>query len=213
MKPVAVYGGTFDPIHHGHLRTALEVGEALGAEVRMLPAHVPPMRDAPGASAAQRRRMVELAVEGVEGLTLDDRELKREGPSYMVDTLTEVRREVGAERPLCLILGTDAFARLEGWHRWRELPTLAHLVVMSRPGTPPPLEGAVAELLAQRRVDMHHELERRPAGAILLQPVSGLEISATDIRRRIHAGHDPRFLLPEAVREFVTGQRLYLQHH
>ena len=210
MKPLALYGGTFDPIHFGHLRTALEVGEALGgAEVRLLPAHVPPMRGAPGATAEQRRRMVELAVEGVEGLSLDDRELRREGPSYMVDTLAEVRAEVG-EQPICLILGMDAFARLDGWHEWRRLTELAHLVVMNRPGSRPPLEGAVADLLNARRVDLHHELERRPAGSILVQTVSALEISATDIRRRIRAGHDIRFLLPEAVREFIAEQRLYL---
>ena len=210
MTPLALYGGTFDPVHFGHLRTALEVGEALGgAEVRMLPAHVPPMRDAPGAGAEQRRRMVELAIEGVEGLALDDRELRREGPSYMVDTLAEVREEIG-DQPICLILGMDAFARLDGWHEWKRLLELAHLVVMNRPGSHPPLDGAVADLLNARRIDMHHELERRPAGSILVQTVSALEISATDIRRRIRAGHDIRFLLPEAVREFIAEHRLYL---
>ncbi|GAB6042175.1 nicotinate-nucleotide adenylyltransferase [Endothiovibrio diazotrophicus] len=209
MKPLALYGGTFDPIHLGHLRTALEVGEALGGvEVRLLPAGRPPLREGTGASVEQRRRMVELAIEGIDGLALDDRELRREGPSYMVDTLAELRTEIG-ERPLCLILGMDAFAGLERWHRWPRLIELAHLVVMSRPGHRPPLEGPVAGLLAEHRVDLHEALARHPAGGILEVAVSGLEISASAIRRRLRTGHDIRLLLPEAVRAYIIEHGLY----
>ncbi len=131
--PVGVFGGTFDPVHHGHLRTALEVLEGCGLEqLRLVPALVPPHRPQPRAPAPLRLEMLRRAVAGEPRLVVDDRELRRGGPSYTVDTLAELRAAVGT-RPLCLVLGADAFLGLPGWHRWRELFALAHLVVVERP--------------------------------------------------------------------------------
>lgn len=207
---VGILGGTFDPVHFGHLRAALEMQEALGlAEVRLLPCGQPPHRVLPRACAADRLAMLELALAGQSALRVDRRELERSGPSYMVDTLTSLRAELGAS-PLCLLLGSDAFLGLPQWHRWQELLPLAHLVVLQRPGwrldsVPTPL----AEMLAAHRLTAAAELRLRPAGGILLQPVTPLDISATAIRALIAAGRSPRYLLPDAVWDYIHRRGLY----
>ena len=210
-RPIALFGGTFDPVHYGHLRPALEMLERLAlAEVRFIPAAMPPQRDPPVASAAQRTAMLELALQGQTGLSIDRRELQRPGPSYMVDTLTSLRAELG-DTPLCLLLGSDAYLGLASWHRWQELIDLAHLVVMHRPGwtLAQAGAGAPARLLAQRGSDDMAVLTRHPAGAVLLRPVTQLDISATALRTLMGAGHDPRYLLPDAVRDYIRAQDLY----
>lgn len=210
MRPIGILGGTFDPVHFGHLRVALEALETLGlAEVRLLPCGQPPHREPPRAAASARRTMLELALAGQPGLRVDLRELERPGPSYMVDTLASLRAELGAA-PLCLLLGSDAFLGLPGWHRWQELPALAHLVVLHRPGAslvdvPPPL----AALLAERQVHTPAALVARPAGAILQLAVTPLDISASAIRTLIGAGRSPRYLLPEVVWDYIRTQGLY----
>ncbi|GAB4289281.1 MAG: nicotinate-nucleotide adenylyltransferase [Thiohalomonadaceae bacterium] len=208
---VGILGGTFDPVHFGHLRAALEAQEVLGlAEVRLLPCGQPPHREPPRASATDRLAMLELAAAGQPGLRVDRRELERSGPSYMVDTLASLRAELGAA-PLCLLLGSDAFLGLPQWHRWRELLQLAHLVVLHRPGwtlesVPVPL----AEVLAAHRLATAAALTARPAGGILLQPVTPLDISATAIRAQIAAGRSPRYLLPDAVWDYIRRRDLYV---
>lgn len=207
---IGILGGTFDPVHFGHLRAAVELREALGLdEVRLLPCGRPPHRDPPVASAADRRAMLEAAIAGEPGLAVDTRELERPGPSYMVDTLASLRAELGPRAPLCLLVGSDAFAGLDRWHEWRRIPELAHLVVARRPGADLPGTGAVAELLAARRVPEVAALRARPAGRILIQPVTLLDISATRIRALLAAGRSVRYLLPEAVLEIVRARRLY----
>lgn len=206
---IGIYGGTFDPVHFGHLRTALDVKQTLDIDdMRLLPCRVPPHRDAPGASAAQRLALLELALARQDDLCLDTRELRRDGPSYMVDTLRSLRDEYASE-PLCLVLGEDAFAGLDHWRQWRQLPELAHLVVMSRPGHAPEFSGPVGELVASRRVEDTAELRRRAAGALLFCPVTALAISATAIRAMIGRGQSPRYLLPDAVLESIRQQGLY----
>jgi nicotinate-nucleotide adenylyltransferase len=133
MKPLAIFGGTFDPIHIGHLSVAWEAAELLDAEVRLMPASVPPHRSSPTASAEQRVEMLRAALRGQSRLMLDTRELDRSGPSYTIDTLHELRREFG-DRPLVLLLGADAFAGLRSWHRWRELFDVTHIGMLNRPG-------------------------------------------------------------------------------
>lgn len=208
--PIGILGGTFDPVHYGHLRPALELLEGLAlGEVRLLPCGVPPHRSTPVATPSQRRAMLELALEEQTGLRLDTRELERPGPSYMVDTLSSLREEL-PDTPLCLLLGSDAFLGLTGWHRWQELTGLAHLVVMHRPGwTFAAADATLAQLLAGHRVDSHAALVAHPAGAILLQPVTQLDISATAIRAQIAAGRSPRYLLPDAVWGYIRAQGLY----
>ncbi|HKJ08017.1 MAG TPA: nicotinate-nucleotide adenylyltransferase [Gammaproteobacteria bacterium] len=206
---IGILGGTFDPIHFGHLRPALELLQELGLDhVRLLPAHVPPHRDAPHATPAQRRRMVELAVRDQPGLCLDDRELRREGPSYMVDTLQALRGEMGA-RPLCLMLGMDAFLGLPGWHRWEELAELAHLIVMRRPGWDAPTEGPLAALVGSRQAEQPADLARSPAGRLLFCTVTQLEIAATYIRQQLAQGMNPRYLLPDRVLGYLRDEHIY----
>jgi len=213
--PVALLGGTFDPVHFGHLRFADAVRRALGlTEVRLVPARDPPHRDSPKASAADRLAMLKLAVTEFPGLVVDDRELHREGKSYTVDTLTTLRREF-PERPLLLLLGADAFRGVPTWHRWRELFDLAHVVVVERPGIdleadlPPPLRA----ILRNRLVTDPKSLFSRPAGAIFLQPIAPLDISATEIRERLAGGGGAaemnRSLLPPAVLAYIDLHHLY----
>jgi len=207
---IGVLGGTFDPVHHGHLRLALELREGLGLdEVRMVPARVPPHREVPIAAAADRLAMLEAALADTPGLVLDPRELAREGPSYTVDTLQSMRAQF-SERPLCLLLGIDAFAGLHTWHRWELIPELAHIGVARRPGAEVPIGGEVAKLLAARRVQTPEELRRRPAGAIHILDIPALEISGTRIRGLIARGRNPRFLLPDAVLRLIEDRGLYI---
>jgi nicotinate-nucleotide adenylyltransferase len=207
---IGVLGGTFDPIHHGHLRLAVEVREALGLrELRLVPARVPPHRERPLASAADRLAMLRAAVAGSPGLAVDTREIDREGPSYTVDTLRSLRAE-HPEEPVCLCLGMDAFRSLDTWHLWRELPRLAHLAVVRRPGGRAPRAGPVAELLSAARVARPEDLQRAPAGAVALVDVPPLAISATRIRALVGAGRDPRWLLPDGVLAVIRERGLYL---
>ncbi|HHH35239.1 MAG TPA: nicotinate-nucleotide adenylyltransferase [Gammaproteobacteria bacterium] len=206
---LGIFGGTFDPVHYGHLRIALEMGQALGLEeVRFVPCRLPPHRGRPGAAAQDRCNMLRLALACQRGFVVDERELRREGPSYMVDTLTSLREEVG-QRPLCLMLGMDAFASLDTWHRWERLIELAHLVVAHRPGIDGEPSSAVSGLLARHGVEDGERLRRSPSGCILLQPVTQLEISATRIRELVRGGQNPRYLLPEPVLEYIWREGLY----
>jgi nicotinate-nucleotide adenylyltransferase len=208
--PVGVFGGTFDPIHYGHLRTAFEILHALAlAEVRFVPAGDPPHRDAPRVDARRRLELVQAAVAGEPGLRVDDREVRRGGRSYTVLTLEELRAEAPGT-PLCLIVGMDAFRGLPTWHRWDELLDYAHIVVAPRPGHAVPDVGALGELLAARRTARSDELRQSLAGRIYVQPVTQLEISSTELRELLAAGRDPRFLLPDAVRERILASGCYL---
>lgn len=209
---VGVFGGTFDPIHLGHLRLAIEVAEAVGlASVRLIPNASPPHRDTPSAQPRQRLEMVCAAVAGDTLLEVDEREFRRSGKSYSVDTLAQLRQELGADAPLCMLLGSDAFLGLPGWHRWRELFAFAHLVVVHRPGwavereVQPPLQ----QELAARRLADGAELHGRAGGGILLLPMTQLDISSTRIRELIAAGRSIRYLVPEPVRGYIEQHHLY----
>ncbi|HEY7872538.1 MAG TPA: nicotinate-nucleotide adenylyltransferase [Rudaea sp.] len=199
MKPIAILGGTFDPVQIGHLRVALEASEALDAPVRLMPAHVPPHRPAPAASAAQRVAMLRAALAGQDRLQLDTRELDRSEPSYTVDTLRQMRNEFGEAQSLILLLGADAFVGLPTWHRWRELFELSHVVVMTRPGHDARLPVELATEIVPRRTASAAELRALPAGKLLDLPVTPLEISASRVRALLAAGRDPRWLVPEAL--------------
>ncbi len=198
FSPLAIFGGTFDPVHLGHLSVAWEAAELLDAEVRLLPASVPPHRPAPIASAEQRVAMLRAALQGQSRLTLDIRELQRSGPSYTIDTLIELRAEQG-ERPLVLLIGADAFAGLPSWHRWRELFDVAHIGVLSRPGMDAVLPDELQQMIAGRRVDDATALRHTAAGKLIELTVTPLEISATRIRELLAAGRDPRYLLPAGL--------------
>ncbi len=207
---IGIFGGTFDPIHFGHLRPALEVMESLGLdEVRFIPAHVPPHRDRPGRSTAERAEMVALAIAGQPGFVLDTCELEREGPSWTVDTLALLRERFGDAEPLLLMMGSDAFAGLPSWHRWERLVELAHIVVMTRPGDHPELAAFPAGWVEARLAAGADDLRGAPAGRILRLPVTQLDISATKIREALRRGQSVRYLLPEPLLDYIQSRHLY----
>jgi nicotinate-nucleotide adenylyltransferase len=208
LNVIGIFGGTFDPIHHGHLRTALELRRELGlSEVRFVVSGSPPHRTRPQAPAELRLRMVEAAIAGESAFLADGRELARPGPSYMVDTLMELRGEQ-PEASLCLLLGMDAFSGLPTWSRWDQLLMLAHIVVVRRPGAPDPA-GRVAQLLKAHSIRETETLAAEPGGCIYVASVTQLEISASALRRSIGEGLDPRYLVPDPVRDIIIETRCY----
>lgn len=208
-RRIGLLGGTFDPVHLGHLRMALEAREALALdEVRLLPCHQPPHRAAPNVDSAQRTEMLRRALADCPTLVLDDRELRRDGPSYTVDTLQSLRQSEGDDVRLVWILGGDAFLGLTQWHRWQALLDYAHLLVIDRPGWSLPAKGELAEWLDRHRVAPDDLLDT-PAGAVAVQSLRLLPISATEIRSLIREGRSPQFLLPEPVWHYIRQHRLY----
>jgi len=209
---IGVFGGTFDPVHFGHLRSALDVKQALGLrEMRLIPAFDPPHRQAPIANPGQRLTMLRAAVGNESDLLVDNREMLREGTSYMVDTLASLREELGDE-PLCLVLGVDAFLQFDRWHHWQDILGLTHLVVTHRPGWVFNTEQAspdIQHLWQERHVADMAELETHPAGKVWLQAVTPLDISATKIRAMVAEGENPRFLAPDAVWNLIRMHGLY----
>lgn len=207
---IGILGGTFDPIHFGHLRTALDVMQAVGLEeVRFIPLHRAVHRDQPETSAELRLQMVRAATAGQAGFVVDDRELRRPGDSYTVDTLASLREEF-PHQTLSLLMGMDAFNGFAEWREPAEILRLAHLIVMQRPGLPGPSDTGAKAYLDAHRCGDGSALCRRSAGLIHLQTVTQMEISATRIRALIAAGHSPRYLLPEAVLQLIGENRLYL---
>lgn len=207
--PIGVLGGTFDPIHHGHLRAALELAEAIGlAEVRFLPAGEPPHRSATHADGRTRAALVRAAIADEPRFVLDERELHRAGPSYSVDTLADLRADFGT-RSISLIVGMDAFLGLVKWHRWREILELAHLVVAHRPGWQAPDTGTLGQLLAERGTSRIEDLHGSTAGRVYIRAVTQLEISSSAIRELVCAGRDPRFLVPDPVRRLLAELGCY----
>lgn len=208
---VGMLGGTFDPVHHGHLRSALEVREALGlSQLHMIPAPQPPLRDTPQVPPEQRFELLKAGIGDTPGLLADGRELRREGPSYSVDTLAELRSEYGDAVPLVMIIGFDAFLRLAKWHNAEAIFALAHLVVIDRPGYQSPWPDALTELVGGREVDNVQTLMQRPSGGVLsLKLPSMMAISASYVRERLQAGQSVRYLLPEAVEKAILQQGFY----
>lgn len=206
---VGIFGGTFDPVHNAHLRVAMDVLEMAPLEaVRLIPAHVPPHRATPTVDAAQRLTMLRLAVANEPRMLVDARELERDGPSYMVDTLHSLRADF-PDCHLCLMLGTDSFRSLSRWHRWTELGEYAHIVEMQRPEPGAPMDDALAQWLRGRETAEWDRLRDTPAGLVLTQPVTPLGISATDIRQRIGAGRSGRYLVPDPVWDHIREYGLY----
>ncbi|AHF02577.1 nicotinic acid mononucleotide adenylyltransferase [Marichromatium purpuratum 984] len=207
---IGIFGGTFDPVHFGHLRPALECLQGLDLEqLRFIPLKVPVHRPQPCASPAARLAMLEAAIADEPRFMVDARELERPGRSYSYDTLASLRAELGAQRPLCLLVGADAFAAFLRWHRPQEILELAHLVVMRRPGHRALVDPELEALYARRGSDTRAELARAPGGRILFQEVTQIDISATRIRRLLATGQSPRYLLPEPVRAYIARTGVY----
>ncbi len=208
-KAIGILGGTFDPIHLGHLRMALELYENLDlARVHIMPCYQPVHRKQPVATPHHRLEMVKEAVAAESALLADDREIQRQGPTYTIDTLLEMRKEM-PDTPLCLLMGIDAFLSFSSWHRWEAILANAHLIVAHRPHYQLPLAGQISDLMKahlQNDISFIHE---NLFGGILLRPITALEISATDIRKQIAMGRNPRYLLPDGVYDYIQKQAIY----
>ena len=203
---IGIFGGTFDPVHYGHLRVALEVKEIFELdEVRLIPSATPPHREQPVASAVMRLNMLELAIANQPGLVIDTRELKRSGASYMVDTLSSLRQDL-PNQTLLLFIGTDAFNHLNTWHQWQRLFDFAHIIVMTRPGYS---HQRLDDFLTAKIAANRSELSQTKAGKIFFQPVTQLDISATALRKLIAEKRNPGFLLPDAVINYINQNQLY----
>jgi nicotinate-nucleotide adenylyltransferase len=213
--PVGILGGTFDPIHYGHLRLAEEMLELANlSQIRFIPAGTPPHRDMPQASAQHRSAMVHLAIADQPAFVLDAREVGRTTPCYTVDTLGDLRAELGAAQSLCLLMGGDAFLQLHSWHEWERLFELAHIVVGYRPGfaIEDRIHTATAALRRhyQQRLCTADKLSQHPAGGIAVLAIPELEISSTLIRSRVAENRSIRYLLPSAVADYIHQHHLYI---
>ncbi|CAI8990684.1 putative nicotinate-nucleotide adenylyltransferase [Pseudomonas sp. IT-P253] len=208
-RRIGVLGGTFDPVHIGHLRGALEVAESLALdELRLTPSARPPHRDTPQVSAKDRLAMVECAVAGVAPLVVDARELQRDKPSYTLDTLELMRAELAAQDQVFLLLGWDAFCGLPTWHRWEELLQHCHILVLQRPDADSEPPDALRNLLAARSVSDPLAL-KGPSGQIAFVWQTPLAVSATQIRQLLASGKSVRFLVPDAVLAYIDAHGLY----
>lgn len=205
---IGILGGTFDPVHIGHLRCALEVLAAFRLQqVRLMPCYQPVHRAPAQISAGQRLELLRLSIEQQPGLSLDSREIDREGPSYMIDSLESLRRELGPDTPLALILGLDAYCHLPSWHRWTELLSVAHLVVVERPGQHPPLASELKQL--QRRHSSNQRQLDSPAGQIFRLRLPQLDISSTQIRQLLATGQSARYLLTDTAYRLIQRYGWY----
>lgn len=209
VKPIGILSGTFDPIHYGHLRLALELYQQLDLqEVRLIPCKKPVLSKIAQATAEQRLAMLKLVVPNQPNFIIDERELQRKTPSYTVDTLISLRQELG-EIPLALILGEDAFFSLPNWHRWQELIKLTHFIVVPRPGFSAVTNSPKTDFKPQQIIQDPKLLTAAPGGYIFFPKVTSLAISSTLIRQQIKNGFNPRYLLPDAVLKFIQEENLY----
>jgi nicotinate-nucleotide adenylyltransferase len=207
---IGILGGTFDPVHIGHLRTAVELKEHLGlSTVRLMPCGNPPHRDTPMTPAEQRLAMVRLAIAGEPGLEADDREVRHRELSYTLNTLMALRGEVGENTPLCFCVGMDSLVQLASWHRWREITDYCHLVVAARPGWELPRDGEVAQWLAQHQTRHIADLHAQPAGFVFVEAMTLLPVSASQLREHLAQGGSIRYLTPDSVVDYIECQGLY----
>lgn len=213
MRLVGILGGTFNPIHYGHLRMAQELANGLGMdEVRFIPSANPPHKDSVTVSAEHRAAMVQLAIADNPLFTLDKRELEREGASYTIDTLISLREELGNDTSLCLMMGSDAFVKLNTWHRWQELLDYAHIILVQRPSQNKPQEPLPEELqtlLRDHYAEQVSDLHEEKAGLINMQAISAQEISATQIRESLKHRQSVRYLLPKEVIKYIQQHNIY----
>lgn len=199
QKPIGILGGTFDPVHNGHLRLAVQLRDQLGlASVRLIPSARPPHRDTPGATPGQRAKWIRASITDEPGLVLDDRELIRPGLSYTIDTLLSLREDF-PESPLCLVMGMDVFAQLHTWHRWQELLEHCHIVNVPRPGVRNEVSPLVEEWIEGHVIENPALMGEQLSGYVYPASFPLLEISGSDIRNLISRGCSPRYLLPQRI--------------
>lgn len=212
-KGIGVLGGTFDPIHYGHLRLAWEAYQQLHLDhVRFIPCHMPPHRGDPASKPTHRLAMVEIACASTPEFIVDERELRKDSASYSVETLCELRQEIGPDRPLIFIMGMDAFCGFCNWYRWQDILNLCHVWIGHRPGSSiPDIQQPAGELLHERQANAT-ALSHSAHGKIHVQSTVALDISATYLRQQLQHGFSPRFLLPEGVNDYIQHHGLYASH-
>jgi nicotinate-nucleotide adenylyltransferase len=209
MRGIGLLGGTFDPIHKGHVHLAQSVRKMMHlAEIHFLPAARPLLRASPRASEAARVHMVQLVVDTQPYFCLDEREIRRGGNSYMIDTLREIRVEF-PDTPLCLIIGVDQFSQFDQWKAWQDIPSVSHIVVTTREGFDCKLNPVIKDFLFVHKTDKVEDLQGEVAGKIFMLSLDTLPISSTQIREGITKGEDVSALLPESVAAFIEREGLY----
>lgn len=210
QTPFVFMGGTFDPIHHGHLRTALELRQWINiSQLHLMPTKIPAHREIPECKPEQRLEMLELAVENEAGLVIDARELYADTTSYSLFTLQALRAELGEDCPLCMVVGMDSYQTLEQWYNWQQFPELCHLIVVARPGYIPPKQQLLAGFTQVDQAKSITKLLEQPAGKIIFHKLTRLDIAATQIRQMIKNGESARYLLPERVWQYIQDNQLY----
>jgi len=209
MNAIGILGGTFDPIHFGHLRMAIDLQEALQlSQVRFVPCYQPVHRKPPEATIEDRCAMVELAIRDEPGLQVDRCEIDRQGLSYTIDTVRFLEEKYPHDA-LCLILGSDSLIGFTSWHEWECILEKAHLIIAHRPHFQLPTQGKIGKVVKKHATDQWEDLHEKKAGCIYFRGVTQLEISATDIRRQFLGQVNPRFLLPDSVLEYIQAHKIY----
>ena len=208
---VAIFGGTFDPIHNGHLTIASELAQLLDVgEVRMIPCAYPPHRGAPNVLTEHRLAMLSAAVnDNNSPLIIDDIELRRSAPSYSIDTVKLLRKEIGADIPLFMCIGMDALSKIDSWHQWDQILDFCHIAVSSRPGYKLPEVGSLCEWITRHRSDDLSEIKKKPSGHVYLCDLSMLDISSTNIREKIGKGDNTALMMPDSVISYIQKNCLY----
>ncbi len=207
-----MFGGTFDPVHIGHLRTCVELRDYLNVQqMHIVPCARPPHREQPAVSAEHRLAMLRLAIDAEPGLLADDRELRRQGLSYTVETLQGLRSEIGQDAPLYLCVGMDSLVNLDSWYRWRDIVELAHLVVVARPGWHLPTSGSVADWLQGKLVSDATSLGATPCGRVLIRAMTLLPVSSSMLRASLIQRRSVRYLVPDQVLNYIHQHQLYRQ--
>lgn len=213
IKPIGILGGAFDPIHIGHLRLALDFLQILDlAEIRFIPCKTPVHKDNTLATVEQRLTMLRLVLDDFPQFCLDEREIKRDSASYMIDTVKSLHQDY-PDTPLCLLLGSDAFLALDTWKEWQKLLDYVHIVVGLRAGSPFLLNDNLTDLIAAHQIEDVESLYQSLHGGIYIQSVSQLEISATTLRSQLAVGLETRFLLPDIVYYYIQQHQLYRTLH
>jgi nicotinate-nucleotide adenylyltransferase len=213
MPAIGILGGTFNPIHFGHLRMAQELADTLNLDsVRFIPAANPPHKDAPNISAEQRAAMVKLAIANNDSFIFDDRELHRAGASYTLDTLLSLREELGEKTSITLFMGSDAFTKFDTWHRWQEIISLCHIALVQRPqlrGHEHQLSKTLETFLHNHYSENSDDLHLHASGFVTMRQITALDISSTAIRHALQHGDSVRYLMPDNVIEYIQQHKLY----
>ena len=209
---IAILGGTFNPIHLGHLHLATQLQTKIGFDqVRFMPAALPALKNVPKVTAEHRAEMVKIAIADHPKFLLDTRELSRTGTSYTVETLTSLREELGNKVSICWLMGSDAFAHLNAWHRWQDLLKLAHLIVAKRPKSVDfySLNVDIQSLLKSHEAKHIDEIKQQAHGKILIQEIAALDISSTNIRNKLSHHQDVSKLIAPTVLAYIQQHQLY----